>query len=33
MGKNNFPAPVIRNTRAKNICAAQSAVLRVLDGF
>jgi hypothetical protein len=31
MGKSNFPAPVIKNKRAKNICAAQSAVFKVLD--
>ncbi len=31
MGKNNFPAPVIKNTRAKSICAAQSAVFIVFD--
>lgn len=31
MGRNNFAAPVIKNTRAKNICAAQSAMFRALD--
>jgi hypothetical protein len=33
IGKNNFPAPVMKNTTAKNICAAQRAVFKVLDGF
>jgi hypothetical protein len=33
MGKNNFPAPVIKNTRAKNICPAHSEILRALDEF
>jgi hypothetical protein len=33
MGKNNFPAPVIKNTRAKNICAAHSEIFKTLDEF
>jgi hypothetical protein len=33
IGKNNFPAPVMKNTTAKKICAVQRAVFRVLDGF
>jgi hypothetical protein len=32
-GRNNFAAPVIKNTIDKNTCAAQSAMLKALDGF
>jgi hypothetical protein len=31
IGRNNFPAPVNKNTRAKKICAAQSAMCKTLD--
>lgn len=33
MGRNNFAAPVIKKTRNKNTCAAQSAMFRALHEF